>query len=61
MSHQQFTYVVHTKLALAPRHFVAGGFNLSSRVGLRITRGYFSRQLHTTGLLPPHVPVGFVS
>ena len=58
---QQFTYVVHTQLALAPRHLVAGSFNFSSRFGLRITRGYFSRQLHTTGLLLLHVPVGFVS
>ena len=58
---QQFTYVVLTQLALAPNRLVAGSFSFTSRFGLRITRGYFSRQLHTGGLLLPHVPVGFVS
>ena len=58
---RQFTYIVHTQLALAPYRFVAGSFNLSSRIGLRILRGYSSRQLHTSGLLLLHVPVGFVS
>ena len=47
--------------ALAPYRLVAGGVSLTSRFGLRITRGYFSRQLHTGELLLPHVPVGFVS
>ncbi len=58
---QQFTYVALTQLALAPYRLVAGSVSLTSRFGLRITRGYFSRQLHTGELLLPHVPAGFVS
>ena len=61
MFNQQFTYVAHTQLALAPYRLVAGSVSLPSRFGLRIPRGYFSRQLQTGGLLLPHVPVGFVS
>ena len=61
MFNQQFTYIVLTQLAFAPYRLVASSFNLPSRFGLRITRGYFSRQLHTGRLLFPHVPVGFVS
>ena len=61
MFSQQFTYVVLTQLAFAPYRLVAGSVSFASRFGLRITRGYFSRQLHTGRLLLPHVPVGFVS
>jgi hypothetical protein len=38
---RQFTYIVHTQLALAPYRLVAGSFNLSSRIGLRIPVGTF--------------------
>ncbi len=44
-----------------PLPLVASSVSLPSRFDLRITRGYFSRQLHTGRLLLPHVPVGFVS